>query len=189
MSIGSVNRLGIKCESTMKRLCAFSFMLYSIFAITACGGGAEGSTPVPQPASAVVKLSTGVSGSMPAGTTIIGYDVTVTLPDGVTVKSSSPPETDDGVVAATGEGSGSIVIATYTAATASDHGRIRVQLANGNGMSAGEFCTITCELEAGADPFSSDFGVTKFYADGLDADNTTVDLTTQLSVTAAVTVQ
>jgi len=109
-------------------------------------------TPSSTHTRAVVKLdTTGVSGQIGA------VDVTITLPIGVSVQhASNPPETDPGVVAASGQAlSGSVVASTYnnTAKT------VRIMLVNPSGFSAGEFVTLNTDLATGAAPLSADFAI------------------------------
>ena len=89
-----------------------------------CGGGGGGNTPPPQQnTSAVLTLSTAITGTFPPSTTINGYDVTITLPAGVTVNASPDsgnPAIQDvspTVLTATGSASGAIINGIYTAAT------------------------------------------------------------------------
>lgn len=177
----------------MRKLFLFLFTLYSAVAIAACGGGGGGNTTdgtTTQKTKAIVTLSTSVTGSIPAGTSILGYDVTITLPAGVTVKSTTnPPATDEGVVTATGEAAGALPIATYTPASGSAAGSVNVLLASGTAVNAGEFSAITCDIASGSSPAASDFVITKFSATGLDSGDSTVDLTSQLTATATTTFQ
>ena len=173
----------------MLKLFSVVFLSYLVFTMTACGsggggGGSNNDTP-PHTKTAIITLATAVTGSIPSDTTINGYDIAISLPAGVTVKSSMPLETDAGVVTATGAGSGSFIIATYSAATTSKPGSIRILLASGTGRVQ----HYHCDVSAGSDPASGDFAVTTFVASGLDAVNSTVDLTTLLSITPTVTIQ
>jgi hypothetical protein len=140
-----------------------------ITAVSACGGNSGGGSttsppatsptdtlPPAQPTKAVLKLSTSNT-----TTDIAGLDVTIALPDGVIVKSTTnPPETDAGIVVASGQAAAnSLVEATYTATSGTSPAKVRVALVNTYGFGPGEFATITCDLVANAHPASSDFSV------------------------------
>lgn len=126
--------------------------------LTACGR-VDVTAPQPaQPTAAVLTLSTAVTGTIPSGTTINSYDVTVVLPKGVTVKSTTnPPVTDNGVVTAVGSAAGSLVVAVYTAPTSIQAGTVKIHIANVAGFSAGEFSVVKCDIAEGTYPTTSDF--------------------------------
>jgi len=130
---------------------------FLVLAFAACGGGG---TPAAPPTRAIVKLST----TGPSGSRISGIDVTIGLPAGVTVQAAvNPPETDSGVVVASGQAAAnSLVAATYTAAAAGSSARVRTVLVNSNstGFALGEFATISCDLASGVNPAASDFPIT-----------------------------
>ena len=160
-----------------------------------CGGGGGGggnNTPA-QPTTAVLTLSTTVNGVIPANTIITGYDVTITLPAGVTVKSTAPPQTDSGVVTATGvaAGSSTTIAGVYAPAAGATPGKVRFIVANGSGFSSGEFCKVTCDIAAGSNPSASDFTLPTFAASGLVTSPTTstVDLTGQMTMTETAVIQ
>lgn len=157
----------------------------------ACGGGG-GAGVAPQPTTAVITLSTSVIGTIPPTTSINSYDVTVTLPQGVTVKASPDAVntavlvTDPGVVAAVGSASGSSILAVYTAASGTAPAVVKVHLASVNGFGAGEFSTITCDIASGG---SLNFGQpTLDDATGLDASASTVTLTGELGLASRVSI-
>lgn len=132
--------------------------IFLTLVLSACGGGSGGGvgTAPPAPAKAIVKLST----SGPGDARIGGVDVTLALPDGVTVKSASnPPETDAGAVVPSGQAAANSFVASVF--TAGSPGTVHIALMNGNadGFGNGEFATITCELAPGATPVASDFTV------------------------------
>ena len=155
----------------MKRIMTIGLLmvLFGIISLSGCGTGGGGeSTPAPQPTTVVLKMST--QGTLPSGTQIGGIDVTIALPTGVTVKSvTSPPETDSGVVVASGLAvANSTVLSTYTAATSASSGKVRVLLANSNGFGTGEFMTIHCDIASGSTPTASDFSLSGFAAKDLN---------------------
>jgi len=140
--------------------------MFGIISLSGCGSG--GGDGVTQPTTAVLKMST--QGTLPSGTQIGGIDVTITLPTGVTVKSvASPPETDSGVVVTSGvAAANSTVLSTYTPATSSSTGKVRVLLANSTGFGTGEFMTVHCDIASGSTPTASDFSVSGFVAKDLN---------------------
>jgi hypothetical protein len=177
-----------------KSLLSMLMLVGALITLPNCGGGGGGGgTPAPvQPTTAVLTLSTTVNGVMPANTIITGYDVTITLPAGVTVKSTTPPQTDSGVVTATGvaAGSSTTIAGVYAAAAGATPGKVRFIIANGSGFSAGEFCKVTCDIAAGYNPSASAFTQPTFAASGLVTSPTTstVDLTGQMTLTGTAVV-
>ena len=159
----------------MKRIVTTGLLtaLFGIISLSGCGGGGGGgSTPTPppltQPTTAVLEIST--QGTLPSGSQIGGIDVTIALPNGVTVKSATnPPETDSGVVVTSGVAvENSTVLSTYTAATSTSTGNVRVLLANSSGFGTGEFLTIYCDIASGSTPTASDFSVSGFVVKDLN---------------------
>ena len=122
--------------------------------LPACGGGSSSSAPPPppQPTTAVLTLLT----SGPA-TTIGGIEVTVVLPDGVTAKSTTaPPQTDTGVVTATGAAAGSYIIGNYTPATGTVKGTVHIEVPNTLGFGIGEYSTVNLIIVSANTPTASD---------------------------------
>jgi hypothetical protein len=158
--------------------------------LSACsGGGGDGGAGY-QPTKAVITLSAAVVNTIPANTIITGYDVTINLPAGVTVKSTTaPPRIDDGVVSAIESAVGSSIEAVYTAATSTVPGKVLIQMVKADGFSAGDFATVTCDIAAGFNPPPSDFPQPVFAASGFDTIQiSTVDLTNHLSLTATAVI-
>jgi hypothetical protein len=157
--------------------------------LAACGGGGGGgAVTIHQPTTAVLTLSTAVTGTIPANTIITGYDVTITLPAGVTVKSTTPPQTDAGVV--TDYPVGASMVGVYSAATGTIPGTVRIMIAKGDGYNAGVFSKVNCDVAAGHYPTASSFQQPTFAASGLVTIPTTstVDLTGQLSLTGTAAI-
>jgi len=185
----------------MKRTLIALSGLLTLAVLSGCGGGGGGgeggnSNVVVQPTSAVLTLSTVVTGTIPSTTTINSYDVTVTLPPGVTIKASpdsvnpSVLTADPGVVIATGSASVASLSAVYTAANGATPGTVKVHVASGTGISAGEFCTIHADVAIGSYPAAADFPAPALdEATGIDFTVSTVTLTSELSLTANVVVQ
>jgi hypothetical protein len=185
-------------EYTMnsKSLLSLLALVFALTALPHCGGGGGGgggAAVAPRPTTAVLNLSTANPGGLPANTIITGYDVTITLPAGVTVKSTTPPEVDDGVATVTGAAAaapGSSIAAVYSPAAGVDPAKVRIIIANGNGFSAGAFCKITCNIDAGSAPSKADFAKPTLAASGYNSNSdSTVDLTADLSVDAAVSIK
>ncbi len=174
-------------------VCAFAFTVLS-----ACGGGGGGDAgiTVQQPTTAVITLATSATDTIPATTTINSYEVKITLPAGVTVKSSAnPPETDINVVTASGKAAGASISGVYTAATGTFPAMVSVYIVKvdpitGAGFDPGEFCKVTCDIAAGYYPKTTDFPQPTFFAaSGWDTIlNSTVDLTYKLTPTSTVVV-
>jgi len=159
--------------------------------LSACGGG--GGNGAPQTTTAVITLSAETTGTIPANTVIAGYDVTINLPDGVTVASAAPPAVDDGVVAGTGSGAevGTSISASFAAAAGSTPAKLHIVLISpkANGIAAGKFCTVTCVIANGHAPSASDFEQPVFTVSGFNTNtSSTVDLTTEMSLTAIAVV-
>lgn len=179
----------------MKRISLWSLPISGLVAIllSACGGGGSSTAVLPAPSSpaAIVTLATDVTGTIPAGTTINSYEVTMTLPPDTTCRSTNK-QTDPGVVTVIGSAAtaGSFVTGVYTAATVSIPGTVKISIASGAGFDAGAFCTVRCELANGAQPKAADFApLTLDEATGLVSGTTTTTLTGQLNLTATVVIQ
>jgi len=140
-------------------------LLPAVLVLSSCGGGGNGvGNTNTQPTAALVKLYT--AGTLASGTQIGGIDVMLHLPSGVSVKSvSNPPETDNGIVMASGLAvPNSSVVASYTAYT----GVVHILLANPNGFGTGEFATVNCDITAGSHPVQTDFTVSGMTAKDLN---------------------
>ncbi len=188
--------LRVKGDSVMNKILVSGIIVFVSALLFSCGGGGGSSNsnqnPNTPPTKAIVKLATTIIGTIPSNTTINGYEVTLILPAGVTLKSTSaPPEPDSGVVTASGEAAGAYIVANYTAATSSSEGSVKLVVVSASAINAGEFTTITCDLAAGSSPSSADFTTTAFKASGLVTSPTasTVDLSTELAVSATATLQ
>ncbi len=169
----------------MKNISLSSLLIFAlnITILAACSGGGGGSSTPFQPTTAVVTLSTAVTGTIPANTSINGYDITINLPAGVTVKSTT----------ATGAAAGAAIISSGTT------GQVRIVLANANGFSAGVFSTMNCDIVPGSYPTASDFQQITFSvppnppngggASGWNSKtSSTVNLTSNLSLTATAVI-
>ncbi len=151
------------------------------------GGGGGGDNNSGGPTTVVLTLSTALTGLPSNPNTILtGYDITITLPTGVTVKSTTPPETDNSVLTFTGTAglSTTSIIGHYTPAAGGTPGTVEIYIANGSGIGTnGALCTVTCDIPAGSNP---SFTQPTFVADGLvtSPSVSTVDLTGLITMTA-----
>jgi hypothetical protein len=148
----------------MYRLIISLMLMLAVASVSACGGGGGGGggTAAAQPTTAVLTLST--SGT---STTIFGIEVTVLLPDGVTVQTKlNSSETGTGVVTASGSALGGMVIGSYTAATGTTPGRVKVAVPSSGGYAVGEFAIVNCDISAGHSPLVTDFSLSGFLASG-----------------------
>jgi hypothetical protein len=148
----------------LKRLSGMFFVV-AVMALFGCGGGGGGTA---QPTTATLKLSTAGT----AGTHISGIEVTVVLPNGVTVAATTTVdpavmETNAGVVVLSGATVADPVafsslkpIASYTPAT----GKVKILLAAQKDFSLGEFVTLNTVIAAGNTPVATDFSLEGFKA-------------------------
>jgi hypothetical protein len=167
----------------------------SLVILAACGGGGGGGgAPQPkQPTTAVLTLTTALIGALPADTIVAGYDVWVTLPEGVTVRSiANPPQTDTGVVTPTDASTS--VTAVYQPASGGNPARVHIiaATANANGFAPGAFSDVHCNITAGSYPQASSFPQPTFEASFFDivsqSTNTTLVSGQVLSMTATAVV-
>jgi hypothetical protein len=125
---------------------------------TGCGGGASASAPaaaVAGPSTYAMKAS--LQGLLAPGASIGSIDLTLTLPPGVTVPADGNGQALDGVVTPSGAGAGSLAVARFTPADASQRARIRILLINAKGIPPGECVTVQCDVAAGSTPALSEF--------------------------------
>jgi hypothetical protein len=163
--------------------------------LASCGGDTS-VTPLTlpqrhQPTTALLTLSTTVTGTFPSTTTINGYDITITLPEGVTAKTLlNSPETSDGVVVTSGKTAGAFIYGVYTAASGTEPGKVKVVIVSPTGFESGECCKVSCDISSGYSVTASDFiPPTLEEATGIDASFSTVTLTQELSLSASVDIQ
>ena len=95
--------------------------------------------------------------------------MTVVLPDGVTAKSATiPPQTDAGVVTATGAAAGSYSIGNYTPATSTVKGTVHIEVTNTLGFGTGEYSTVNLDIVSANTPTAGGFSLTNFIAKDVD---------------------
>jgi hypothetical protein len=145
----------IKITSKLLMLLSASIIISSC---NSGGGGAPGASSSTQPTTAVIKLFAQGTTSSP----ISGLQATLHLPAGVSAKATAyAPQTDDGVVSATGAASGAdLVIGTYSTANHT----VAVHLVKSTGLNIGEFATINCDIAQSSSPKASDFSVSDLSA-------------------------
>jgi len=140
-------------------LAALSFMLIG------CGSGG-GSSPAATNSTAgtqaVVTISTEESGAV-SSLPIIGIEITLSLPPGVTVDADASGQTGSGIVKASGVAAGASTIGNYTPATATTPGTVKIAVIKSTGFGAGEFVSVTCNRN-GASFSASDFTLSGFKA-------------------------
>jgi hypothetical protein len=164
------------------RMSLFYLLLICNTALISCGGAAHNPT---NHSTATVNLVSAVTDSLSPGIIITGYDISVTLPNGTSVKSTNPPDVDAGIVTLSDLIAGSSLASFYTPAQGITPAKIRILLVNGGGVNPGSLCTVKCDIVSG--PLQSkDFSISLFSATGFDTvTDSTVDLTPQISITAA----
>jgi hypothetical protein len=152
----------------LKRLSGMFFVV-AVMALFGCGGGGGGVT---QPTTAALKLS--AAGT--AGTKVSGIEVTVVLPKGVTVAATTTidpavMETNAGVVVLSGATVADPTaftnlkpIASYTPATGTVPGKVKILLAAEKDFNIGEFVTLNTVIAAGNFPVATDFSLEGFKA-------------------------
>ncbi len=152
------------------------------------GGGGNNNNNSGGPTTAVLTLSAAITGIMPPNTTIDGYDVTITLPAGVTINSTTPPSIDGSVLTYTGGSAGTNIAGSYAPAAGGTPGTAKIIVANANGISAGEFCKVTCNIPAGSNP---SFAQPTFAVSGLvtSPSVSTVDLTGVVTMTVTAVIK
>ena len=112
-------------------------------------------------------LMISTQGTLPPGAQIGGIDITISLPQKVTVKASPDvgnptiAVTDAGVVVASGvAASDSYVLATYASATGSTAPNVLlIHVANAAGFGTGEFITVHADITAGTLAKAADFSL------------------------------
>jgi|GEM_PF-2579944 len=142
----------------------------TIFLLVALATGCGSSSSSPQHR-ALMTIST--SGSIPAGQSLAGIGMTITLPPGVT-PVLDPSGQVDAVRLVTHSGvtddSGLIATALYLEATAAQPARISIAVASRAkaGFGVGECMVLTLKRSSGATPEAKEFGITNFSAANLD---------------------
>jgi hypothetical protein len=164
------------------------FLAVAVMAVFGCGGGGGGAPA--QPTVATLKLSS-------AGTAanLRGIEVTVVLPKGVTVDATSTVdptimEVKAGVVVLSGATVADATAfsqlkptASYTPATDTTPGKVKIGLAAQKDFSLGEFVTVNTAIAAGNNPLPTDFtleGFTAFDANGAALGTVTAAVTADI---------
>ncbi len=152
------------------------------------GGGGGGNNGGGGPTTAVLTLSAAITGIIQPNTIVNGYDVTITLPAGVTINSTTPPTIDSSVLTYTGGSTGTDIAGSYAPEAGGTPGTAKIIVANANGISAGQFCTVTCNIPAGSNP---SFAQPTFAVSGLvtSPSVSTVDLTGVMTMTMTAVIK
>jgi hypothetical protein len=179
----------------IKTLKATALSLLLLITFAACGGGGGGSSStgsvVTNPTvhtKATVKIA--LTGNLPAGTSISGAGITVTLPVGVTVPTDSTGAVATGSVTPSGIfATGAQVTPIYTPASGANAATLKLAMASGTpaGESqTGEVATLVLDLAIGVAPTESSFALSELTV----VNATTYDLIPGLSgAVTAVTLQ
>ncbi len=185
----------------MKKISSMNILMFaSVFILlTACGAGGGGVNSQTRLTKASVTLSTAVTYTIPADTTVNIYEVTLALPTGVTVKASPDAGNpsilvpDNGVVTATANANGATISSVYTAAVGTTTpAMVYMQVIKADNMNPGEFSKVNCDITYA--PKASDFGSPTLKVYGIytnptnTSDQTTVDLTSYMTMTLSVKV-
>jgi hypothetical protein len=137
------------------------FMLATLSTLSGCGSGGGDVNAASAALQTVITLSAQVTQGAIASDAIKGIQLTLKLPEGVTVETDSNGKTVGGVVVASGKAAGSeIQVGNYV----SSNGTITIVIAKSAGFGAGEYATITCGRASGVIPASSDFVISDFKA-------------------------
>jgi len=152
----------------MKTLKSISgiIIIVALMALFGCGGGGDDGTT--QPTTATLKLQS--QGTV--GTVLRGIEVTIVLPQGVTVKASPSTvnpallETDPGVVVPSGATAAipTNITSIYTPATATTLGTVAITLVAQADFNLGEYVTVNSVIAAGSFPKATDFSLLGFTA-------------------------
>ena len=87
----------------------------------------------------------------------------------MTAKSTTaPPQTDTGVVTATGAAAGSYIIGNYTPATGTVKGTVHIEVPNTLGFGIGEYSTVNLIIVSANTPTAGGFSLTNFIAKDVD---------------------
>lgn len=127
------------------RMTSIGGILIILAMLSGCGNKSNADkNPSQQTPVAVVKLITQGARS---NSTIAAVQVTLRLPTGVSVKDTqNPPQTDSGVVMASGSAAGAeLIMGTYLASS----NTVTVYIPTSAGFAVGEFATVTCDLSSG----------------------------------------
>lgn len=131
----------------------------------AAGGGLQNAGATPPGGAAKVMLTLSTRGSVTASDLIVGIQMAVHLPAGVSINAVPSPgdpsimEAASGVITAAGAAAGAEIIrATYPAAGPSHV--VTVVINKTTGYPVGDFAVMTCDRASGSNPTSADFFLT-----------------------------
>lgn len=134
--------------------------LITVGLLTACGGE-ESQTASPSPTVKTVSLKLSTSGT--PSTKVAGISITVVLPDGVTPHLSNDGGVTEPIVSGVAA-PGTVLTPIYTPASGAAKGTLKFALASSivDGFGAGEYATVTLNVETGVNPALPDFELTGF---------------------------
>ncbi len=128
-------------------------LLIASTVLFACGGNSGGNDSPSAPTKMIVTFFT--EGTLPANVHIGTIDISVTLPEGITIKgavSQNPPvmNVDTSTYTITGVAvNTAIVTPTYTPATSTAQGKLQVTVLSMLGLEVGEFISLSSDITAG----------------------------------------
>lgn len=122
--------------------------LTAIIAIVAgCGGGGGTGAATPQNADSTPTVTTFFLTTVGNPTTLYGLELKGELPAGVTLHTDTMGQLDTGVVIASGEGAGGVIVSDYRS-TASTR-TFTISLTKLAGFHIGEFARVTAQVATG----------------------------------------
>ena len=153
----------------MKRVQIAPLLMAVMLIFSGCGGGG-GETRIPTAVD--LKLS---ASAPPAGTSIGALDVTLTLPDGVTIQADSSGIISDSVFlygSAIPTNTLNIKGAILIPASQGIKAKVVISMAVASGFSGGEFAVLKCGITNGKTPVAADFVIEKAdFQGGADLNN------------------
>ena len=166
----------------MKRVLFASLFMAVVLVFSGCGGG-EGETRVPTAVD--LKL---IASSPPAGTSIGTVDVTLTLPEGVTIQADSSGKISDAVILyGSAIPTNTLNVKDATLIPASPGTEVHLTMAIADGFNGGEFAVLKCAITNGKTPVTSDFAIKKSNFQG-GADLTNIAPIPGITVTPSLVV-
>lgn len=140
-----------------------SLLLMFILSLSACGQDAENEAP--QAAKASLKLA----GVMPNGQSVVGVQMTLSFPPGVTAKiDPATGDVADSVIRIVGPGELKFTGVTYQPSTETTGGTLVFFAVNLDGFSLGDFLSVTLDITPGTIPKAEEFGLSEVSVSDLD---------------------
>jgi hypothetical protein len=138
-----------------KALSLITFLIFAtLLGLASCGGGGGQGVAT----SAVVKIN--LNGVLPAGSTLGGAQFTLILPAGVAPTTQAGTTDASGAVTPAGPFAGGAAAASYTAATTTTPGSMKIAvITTASVTQVGGVATVVLNLASGATPTVSDFSL------------------------------